>query len=437
MASKYDGRMIARTGGVLDVGSYGLGEVMDEMTDDNMMDESRDASGKSSPKSCGEEGSRVATDPPQYIRLLPDMLAYVPEFHFEETNTSYSHTGIALAEQTPLKLTVNHLNYVTFTSQGNPIIVSVQKESSKTGTKVLLWLPKKVKRIVVPRPHCLTIKDTLLYVLRDVPHPPKCWNLTKVGDRKFYLGLCEIAEKLTWTNFKFGVLLALPDLVTETELYKNDEMSSNFIEFLEILGTKITLCGWTKYRGGLDIHKNAHGESSYYTNFHGNEIMFHVGPMILQVADDPGRKRHIGNDIVMIIFREQSELLLDLSTVKSHFNHIFVVVEKVSKTSLMRMKHFLGDEFTESLLPLKDTWYHISVVTVAGVKKFLPQLPFPPIIKKEDLREWLLTKCINGERMAINHSKAFSDKISYTRQQLVSKLVNQFNLFPPDAEQKE
>lgn len=35
--------------------------------------------------------------------------------------------------------------------------------------------------------------------------------------------------------------------------------------------------------------------------------MFHVGPMIpMQSTDDPSRKRYIGNDIVVIIFRECS-----------------------------------------------------------------------------------------------------------------------------------
>jgi hypothetical protein len=34
--------------------------------------------------------------------------------------------------------------------------------------------------------------------------------------------------------------------------------------------------------------------------------------------------------------------------------------------------------------------------TPPGLSEFHPRLPSPPIIKKENLREWLLTKCVNG-----------------------------------------
>ncbi len=44
------------------------------------------------------------------------------------------------------------------------------------------------------------------------------------------------------------------------------------------------------------------------------------------------------------------------------------------------------------------------------------------MIKKEHLREWLVTKCINGERVAIDEMKTFSDKIGIARQNLLRDL---------------
>ena len=55
---------------------------------------------------------------------------------------------------------------------------------------------------------------------------------------------------------------------------------------------------------------------------------------------------------------------------------------------------------------------------------FLPQLPSPPIIKKEELREWLLTKCINGERQAIDEAVAFSKRMTETRKKLLLDLLS-------------
>eukprot|EP01126_Amoeba_proteus_P028849 TRINITY_DN2840_c0_g5_i2.p1 TRINITY_DN2840_c0_g5~~TRINITY_DN2840_c0_g5_i2.p1 ORF type:complete len:156 (+),score=42.71 TRINITY_DN2840_c0_g5_i2:50-469(+) len=109
---------------------------------------------------------------------------------------------------------------------------------------------------------------------------------------------------------------------------------------------------------------------------------------------------------------------------------IFIVVDKVSQKSLIRIKNLVPDGSIQSLINLQDTWYHISIATADGVKAFLPQLPYPPILHKDQLRDWLLTKCINGERSAINYTKAFSDRISHTRQKLLSDLVVEFKIFP-------
>lgn len=81
-----------------------------------------------------------------------------------------------------------------------------------------------------------------------------------------------------------------------------------------------------------------------------------------------------------------------------------------------------------------DVWYHVGVVcnkgsciiclaNDTGVPAFHPCVPNPPILKKENLREWLLTKCINGERMALEEASAFSKRIAYTRQQMLQELV--------------
>ncbi len=83
--------------------------------------------------------------------------------------------------------------------------------------------------------------------------------------------------------------------------------SPDFEEFLEFLGTKVPLSGWTKFRGGLD-HRGTDltGTHSYFTNFEGNEIMYHVVTMMPWTENDPSRKRHIGNDVIVIVFKDSN-----------------------------------------------------------------------------------------------------------------------------------
>lgn len=60
------------------------------------------------------------------------------------------------------------------------------------------------------------------------------------------------------------------------------------------------------YRGGLDIMNGHTGSEAVYETFHNREIMFHVAPLLPHTACDAQqlqRKRHVGNDIVAIVFQ--------------------------------------------------------------------------------------------------------------------------------------
>jgi RAP1 GTPase activating protein 1 len=64
------------------------------------------------------------------------------------------------------------------------------------------------------------------------------------------------------------------------------------------------------------------GEHSIYTKWQGYEIMFHVSVLLPFKKTDVQqleRKRHIGNDIVVIIFQE-SDMPFDISTITSKQN---------------------------------------------------------------------------------------------------------------------
>ena len=58
------------------------------------------------------------------------------------------------------------------------------------------------------------------------------------------------------------------------------------------------------------LAENTTGKYSYYTTFRGYEIMFHVNTLLPYFPLDPQqleRKRHVGNDVGVIIFTEGAD----------------------------------------------------------------------------------------------------------------------------------
>lgn len=111
-----------------------------------------------------------------------------------------------------------------------------------------------------------------------------------------------------------------------------DDSSPALKQFLNFLGERIELKGWKGYRAGLDVSDGHTGQYSYYTKWQGYEVMFHVGPLLPATQNDRQqleRKRHIGNDIVVIIFQD-SDIPFKISTLTSKQNHFLAVVKPVN-----------------------------------------------------------------------------------------------------------
>lgn len=135
---------------------------------------------------------------------------------------------------------------------------------------------------------------------------------------------------------------------TEEQILDNNENSPLFEEFLQLLGDKVRLRGFDKYKGGLDTvhdltglllgtsiecpkinHHLSLGLYSVYTNWRSIEIMFHVSTQLPYERHDPQklqRKRHIGNDIVCVVFLEADNTAFSPACIKSHFLHTFILV---------------------------------------------------------------------------------------------------------------
>jgi hypothetical protein len=73
--------------------------------------------------------------------------------------------------------------------------------------------------------------------------------------------------------------------------------------------------------------ENTTGTHSYATKHEGFEIMFHVSTLLPHSAinrQQLERKRHIGNDVVVIVFQDGPNGGFNPKTISSKFNRILI-----------------------------------------------------------------------------------------------------------------
>jgi hypothetical protein len=171
--------------------------------------------------------------------------------------------------------------------------------------------------------------------------------------------LLKLDQVFIKSELKVGVIYVKEGQYTEEQILDNNENSLLFEEFLQLLGDKVRLRGFDKYKGGLDTVHDLTGLYSVYTNWRNIEIMFHVSTQLPYEKHDPQklqRKRHIGNDIVCVVFLEADNTAFSPACIKSHFLHTFILV-RVSA----RIKR-------------KPTRYEVSVVNRDEVGAYKPYL---------------------------------------------------------------
>ncbi|EKE38180.1 hypothetical protein ENUP19_0378G0041 [Entamoeba nuttalli] len=234
------------------------------------------------------------------------------------------------------------------------------------------------------------------------------YKLSKQNKEKFENEIARIEIMNSISHYKFGILYCQSGQCNEDQMFGNTEGCPAFYKFLDLLGNKIELHGFNKYRGGLDVSSGSTGIYSYFTEYLSYEIMFHVSTLLPEQPGDLQRvekKRHIGNDVVVIIFKEQGNNWQDQFNPKcltSQFNHIFIVVQPEINT-----KDNMG--------------YFITVCCKSSVNPFPPFMTTTHYSHDEKTREFILRKAINAERTAM-FSTAFKGNATKTRKKQLSLL---------------
>ncbi|KAM9365374.1 signal-induced proliferation-associated 1-like protein 2 isoform 3-T4 [Pholidichthys leucotaenia] len=321
-----------------------------------------------------------------------------------------------------------HQNYFGVDDNLGPVAVSVRREKLDDGkekegmqynyrvtfrTSQLTTLRGAILEDAIPSTarhgtaRGLPLKEVLEYVIPElnIQSLRLAINTPKVPEQ-----LLKLDEQGLSFQHKVGVLYCKAGQSTEEEMYNNESAGPALDEFLDLLGQRVRLKGFTKYRAQLDNKTDSTGTHSLYTTYKDYELMFHVSTMLPYTPNNRQqllRKRHIGNDIVTIVFQEPGALPFTPKNIRSHFQHVFVIVKVHSPCT-------------------DNVCYSVAVSRSKDVPPFGPPIPksvtFP---KSAVFRDFLLAKVINGENAA-HKSEKFRAMATRTRQEYLKDLAENF-----------
>ncbi|KAL9559713.1 hypothetical protein MBANPS3_000283 [Mucor bainieri] len=217
--------------------------------------------------------------------------------------------------------------------------------------------------------------------------------------------LVRLDETSLHTRYKFGVLLIQPGQTKEEDWFSNqhtDELEA----FLNIIGRKVALKGYAGWAAGLDTKSGDSGEYTYTNAWNENILAYHVSTLIPSKPGDKQqiqRKRHIGNDIVCIVF-VQGNQPFNPTAIKSQFLHVFIIVHQE--------------------IIMAQVVYRVEIVSVQDVPDFGPPLPEKSAIfnDKKELEQFLIAKLVNAEYAAFKSPK-FAVPMNRAREGIFTNLV--------------
>ncbi|XP_066139487.1 rap1 GTPase-activating protein 1 isoform X3 [Euwallacea fornicatus] len=302
-----------------------------------------------------------------------------------------------------------HSNLIGTDDNLGPVLLSIKTENvaQQEHTRILLRLRTATKHEIVPSAY-LGPNPSPSRMAKLLNEEVNVDNFQPVLHPKVSQLIANYDEHVLVTTFKFGVLYQQFGQTTEEELFCNNVTTPAFDDFLSLLGQRIQLKDHKGYRGGLDIQNGHTGDTAVYEVFKDREIMFHVSTLLPYTDNDPQqlqRKRHIGNDIVAIVFQEENTPFCP-DMIASHFLHAFIVVQVLDPNA-------------------PNTRYKVSVTARDDVPFFGPTLPTPAIFKHSpELKEFLLTKLINAENACYKAEK-FAKLELRTRTSLLQSLTDE------------
>eukprot|EP01102_Stenamoeba_stenopodia_P009589 TRINITY_DN283_c0_g4_i2.p1 TRINITY_DN283_c0_g4~~TRINITY_DN283_c0_g4_i2.p1 ORF type:complete len:1041 (+),score=351.25 TRINITY_DN283_c0_g4_i2:113-3235(+) len=212
---------------------------------------------------------------------------------------------------------------------------------------------------------------------------------------------------------KVGLVNQKDEQATEEDILGNTEISPAFEEFIDFIGKRIELNGWTGYSAGLDVERSETGTQSLYSEWVDHKFMFHVAPFLPYSKTNSQqieRKRHIGNDVVVVVFQESDKKPYCPKTISSHVNHVIVVIR-----------------------PIKDndkTKYKMAVSVKQGMQPFSPILgpSLDTIYEKNDVfKDLFFSKIVGAEQEAV-YAPEFINRLERSRNAALKAVALKHNI---------
>ncbi|KAJ3301079.1 Rap1 GTPase-activating protein 2 [Kappamyces sp. JEL0829] len=194
-------------------------------------------------------------------------------------------------------------------------------------------------------------------------------------------------------RYKFGLVLCKPGQTTDNEYFSNVSGSEAYETFLASIARVTKLQGFKGFVGGLDTVHGKTGENFLYSKWRDYEIMFHCSTLLPFNKDDNQqieRKRHIGNDIINIIYQD-GDMQFDPTSIKTQFTHVYIIVKQ---------------ETINNADGTATVGYRIAISSSVDVPKFGPPLPNPPVFTDLGrMEQFLMAKLVNAENAALKAPK--------------------------------
>ncbi|TPP47656.1 GARL3 [Fasciola gigantica] len=337
-----------------------------------------------------------------------------------------------------------HQLYCGYVTERDPFLLAVAKTDVQSygvsQYRAILWRKTGSQKLCISHnpTNSLTAKKVLnFFDLHKVEKGPK-----EVLNFEVQKDALTLEEQEGSVNFKFGVVYCIEGQTSDEQMYNNEHGSEEFDQFVNLLGDRIHLKSWDRFKGGLDTKSNTTGIDSVYTVYEGHEIMFHVSTLLPFSTDNRQqieRKRHVGNDIVNIIFVDgvapDSNPSWMPSMMKTHFTpysefcgrtlNILVNLQIFLQLLLIVKKRQPIGKFTQLQSDnMRNFSVRLNVFAEESVPIFGPALPNPAeFTSPQEFREFLLVKLINGEKAAF-HSPVFAQKRERTFEMLLQVICN-------------
>ncbi|CAF4518259.1 unnamed protein product, partial [Rotaria sp. Silwood2] len=215
--------------------------------------------------------------------------------------------------------------------------------------------------------------------------------------------LIKYDESYVSNTHKFGIIYQRENQLAEEDIFSNEVHSIVMDKFLDFIGNRVKLKDFQGFRGGLDVKSDHTGTESIYEQFNNHEIMFHVSTLLPYSKIERQqleRKRHIGNDIVAIVFQE-NETIFNPECIASQFLHVYLVVTPLDNDGAR---------------------FKVSVIHRDSVPLFGPFINHSNSFHCDHIfKQWLLTKLINAE-MASCKANTFQKYQERTKMNLFENL---------------